>query len=145
MLSPLDLKLLRDIGKMKGQMIAVAVVMACGLAMMIMSRSLILSLESTRDEYYTKHRFADVFSDLKRAPNALRARLAEIPGVAAVETRVSGKITLELPGLAEPADGMIHSIPEDRPQLLNLLYLRRGRMPELGSHNEVVVGEAFAD
>ena len=65
MLSPLDLKLMRDMGKMKGQMMAVAVVMACGLAMMIMSRSLILSLESTRDAYYTHNRFADVFSDLK--------------------------------------------------------------------------------
>ena len=144
MLHPLDRKLFRDMGKMKGQMIAVGVVMACGLAMMIMARSLILSLESTRDRYYTEHRFADVFCDLKRAPNALRPRLAEIPGVAAVETRVSGKITLDLPGLTEPADGMIHSIPEDRPQQLHLLYLRRGRLPEIGSHNEVICGEAFA-
>ena len=74
MLAPLDLKLLRDIGKMKGQTLAVSVVMACGLAMMIMSRSLILSLESTRDAYYAHHRFADLFCDLKRAPNAMRAR-----------------------------------------------------------------------
>jgi putative ABC transport system permease protein len=145
MLHPLDLKLLRDLGKMKGQMIAVALVMACGLAMMIMSRSLILSLESTRDAYYTQHRFADLFCDLKRAPNAIRARLAEIAGVAAVETRVVGRLTLDLPGLAEPADGTIVSLPEDRPQQLHLLYLRRGRLPELGSRNEVVVGEAFAD
>lgn len=144
-LHPLDLKLLRDMGKMKGQIIAVSVVMACGLAMMIMARSLILSLESTRDAYYTEHRFGDVFCDLKRAPNSLRPRLAEIPGVAAVETRVRGKITLDLPGLSEPADGLIHSIPDDRPQQLHLLYLRRGRMPEIGSHNEVVCGEAFAE
>lgn len=144
MLAPLDLKLLRDMGKMKGQMVAVGLVMACGLAMMIMSRSLILSLESTRDAYYTRHRFADVFCDLKRAPNALRPRLAEIPGVAAVETRVSGNVKLDLPGLSEPADGNIHSIPEDRPQQLHQLFLRRGRMPEIGSHSEVVVGEAFA-
>src|SRR5688500_1884976 len=142
MIHPLDLKLLRDLGKMKGQAFAVAMVMACGLAMMIMSRSLILSLESTGDAYYTKHRFAELFCDLKRAPNALRARLAEIDGVAAVETRVSGKLTLDLPGLAEPADGVIHSLPDDRPQQLHLLFLRRGRLPEIGSHNEVVVGEA---
>src|SRR5436190_22440456 len=103
-MSPLDLKLLRDLVKMKGQTIAVSVVMACGLAMMIMSRSLILSLESTRDAYYTQHRFADVFCDLKRAPNALRKRLAEIPDVAAVETRVTGPAKLVLPGLLEPAD-----------------------------------------
>src|SRR5882757_4671170 len=144
-MSPLDLKLLRDIGKMKGQMVAVSLVMACGLAMMIMARSLILSLESTRDAYYERNRFADVFCDLKRAPNALRNRLAQIPGVAAVETRVAGKVTLDLPGLAEPADGTIISIPEDRPQLLHQLFLRRGRLPEIGRHNEVVVGEAFAD
>src|SRR4030095_9421466 len=73
------------------------------------------------------------------------SRLAMIPGVAAVETRVSGKVTLDLPGLAEPADGMILSLADDRPQQLNLLFLRRGRFPEIGSHNEVVVGEAFAE
>ncbi len=144
-IAPLDLKLLRDLGKMKGQVFAVSLVMACGLAMMIMSRSLILSLESTRDAYYREHRFADVFCSLKRAPNALRPRLARISGVAAVETRVTGKVTLDLPGLAEPADGTILSLPEDRPQQLHLLFLRRGRLPALGSHNEVVVGEAFAD
>ena len=143
-MSPLNLKLLRDVGHMKGQMVAVSVVMACGLAMMIMSRSLILSLESTRDAYYEQHRFANVFCDLKRAPNALRSRLAEIPGLAAVDTRVVGKLTLDLPGLAEPADGTILSLPEDRPQQLNTLFIRRGRLPEIGSHNEVVVGEAFA-
>ena len=125
-MSPLDLKLLRDIGKMKGQTIAVSVVMACGLAMMVMSRSLILSLESTRDAYYTEHRFADVFCDLKRAPNALRKRLAQIPDVAAVETRVTGAAKLDLPGLPEPADAAILSLPDDRPQQLHLLYLRRG-------------------
>jgi len=144
LLAPLDLKLLRDVGRMKGQMAAVSLVMACGLAMMIMSRSLILSLESTRDAYYEKHRFADVFGELKRAPNALRPRLAGMTGVAAVETRVAGRLTLTLPGLAEPADGTIISIPEDRPQQLHQLFLRRGRLPEIGSHNEVVVGEAFA-
>ncbi len=145
MLAPLDRKLLRDLGRMKGQAAAVALVMACGLAMMIMSRSLILSLESTRDAYYAEHRFADVFSHLKRAPNSLRARLAALEGVAAVETRVLGKITLDLPGLTEPADGTIHSLPDDRPQQLHRLYLRHGRLPAPGSHREVVVGEAFAE
>jgi len=144
-MTPLDLKLFRDIGKMKGQMFAVGIIMACGLAMMITTRSLIVSLETTRDAYYARHRFADVFCDLKRAPNALRTRLAELPGVAAVETRVTGKVTLDLPGLAEPADGTIISIPDDRPPQLHTLFLRRGRLPERGSRGEVVVGEAFAE
>jgi putative ABC transport system permease protein len=141
---PLHLKLLRDIAKMKGQMTAVSLIMACGLAMMILSRSLLLSLESTRDAYYQNTRFADVFCDLKRAPNALRTRLSQIEGAAAVETRVKGKLTLDLPGLSEPADGLVHSLPEDRPQLLNRLFLRQGRLPETGRRGEVAVGEAFA-
>lgn len=129
---------------MKGQTVAVALVMACGISLMIMARSLIVSLESARDAYYSSSRFADVFCDLKRAPNAFRARLAEIPGVGAVETRVTGPVILDLPGVKEPADGVILSIPEDRPQQLNLLFLRAGRLPEPGSNNEVVVGEAFS-
>jgi len=140
----LDRKLLRDVGKMKGQMLAVGLVMACGLAMMIMARSLILSLETTRSAYYERYHLADVFVSLKRAPNALRERLAEIPGVAAVETRVVGAVRLDLPGLAEPADGTIVSIPEDRPLVLNGIFLRTGRFPEVGKTNEVVVSEAFA-
>ena len=144
-MKPLDLKLLRDIGKMKGQMFAVGIIMACGLAMMITTRSLIVSLETTRDAYYAQNRFADVFCELKRAPNSVRTRLAELPGVAAVETRVAGKVTLDLPGLAEPADGTIISIPDDRAQQLHTLFLRRGRLPEMGSRSEVVVGEAFAE
>ncbi len=143
-MTSLDLKLIRDVGKMKGQMVAVGLVMACGLAMMIMARSLILSLETTRAAYYEQNRFADVFCDLKRAPNSLRERLAAIPGVAAVETRVVGALRMDLPGLAEPADGTILSIPEDRPMRLNTLFLRTGRFPEVGKANEVVVGEAFA-
>ncbi len=51
MLDPLDRKLLRDLSRMKGQVVAVSLVMACGLAMMIMTRSLILTLESTREAY----------------------------------------------------------------------------------------------
>jgi len=142
---PLDLKLLRDLGNMKGQVAAVALVMACGIAIMIMARSLVLSLTSARDAYYTGFRFADLFCDLKRAPNSLRARLAQVPGIAAVETRVTGPVLLDLPGLKEPASGEIISLPEDRPQQLNLLFLRAGRLPEPGSNHEIVVGAAFAE
>lgn len=129
---------------MKGQVVAVAVVMACGLAMMIMARSLIYSLESTRDAYYESNRFAEVFADLKRAPNEVRKRLVEIDGVGIVETRVTGKLTLDLPGLNEPADGVAISLPDDHPQQLNLLAMRSGRLPESFAHGECVISEAFA-
>jgi putative ABC transport system permease protein len=144
-MSPLDLKLLRDLGKMKGQTAAVALVMGCGLAMMIMARSLIFSLESARDSFYDQNRFATVFADLKRAPNDVRSRLAQISGLGAIETRATGRITLDLPDLPEPADGVAISLPDNRPQQLDLLFLRTGRLPESGARGEVVVSEAFAD
>lgn len=144
MLAPLDRKLLRDLGRMKGQMVAVSLVMACGLTMMIMTRSLILTLEGTRDEYYQKHRMADVFVSLKRAPLSLVERIGQIAGVAAVEPRVVLEVTLDLPWMVEPATGHLVSLPEGKPQVLNQIYLRRGRMPRVDEGREVVVGEAFA-
>lgn len=145
MISELDRKLVRDMLKMKGQATAVALVMACGLAMMIMARSLIESLESTRREYYDANRFAQVFAHLKRAPNAIASRVAEIPGVAAVQPGISVRVTLDIPGLDEPASGMVRSLPDRGPPDLNRLFLRAGRWLNPGGHGEVLVGEAFAE
>jgi len=131
---------------MKGQIFAVSVVMACGLAMMIMTRSLILTLDSTRATYYQKYSMADVFSTLKRAPLAVADQLASLPGVAVVETRVAVDVTLDLPGLSEPATGHIISLPEDGgPQKLNRVFLRTGRFPSPDERREVVLGESFAN
>lgn len=145
MLAALDRKLLRDIGRMKGQTVAVSLVMACGLMMMITTRSLIRTLEGTRDAYYQTNRMADVFGYVKRAPLALADRLAEIAGVAAVEPRVVVDVTLDLPGVDEPATGHIVSLPEEKPQVLHAVFLRSGRMPQIGERREVVISEAFAE
>ncbi len=145
MLTPLDLKLLRDLGRMKGQVVAVGLVMACGLAMMIMTRSLILTLESTRDAYYQTYRMADIFGSLKRAPWSLKERMAEIPGVAAVETRVVLDAVLDLPGVEATCTGHLVSLPEDGEMpVINQIFLRTGRLPRPGARREAIVSEAFA-
>lgn len=143
-MTALTRKLLRDLTAMKGQMMAVALVMACGLTVMIMSKGLVRSLETARDDYYGRHRLADVFCELKRAPNALGRELSMISGVAALETRIKGTVTLDLPGLREPADGIILSLPDGRPQRVNVLHLKSGRLPEPGRNREVVINHAFA-
>lgn len=145
-MSHLDRKLLRDLRSLKSQALAVALVMACGLAMMIMTRSLILSLESTRDDYYHAYRFAQVFAKLKRAPQAVAGELAAIPGVAAVQTGIALQATLELPGMDEPATGLLLSLPEDGELQLNRLHLRSGRMlVGRAPAGEILAGEAFAE
>jgi len=145
MLSHLDRKLLRDLNRMKGQTVAVSLVMACGLAMLVMSRSLIHSLESTRQEYYEANRFAGVFAHLKRAPNSLVSRVSEIPGVATVQAGIAVMATLDLEGLDEPASGQVRSLPDFGPPELNRLFLRAGRWLSPGSRGEVLVSEAFAE
>ncbi len=145
-MSLLDRKLLRDLRALKSQAFAVALVMACGLAMMIMTRSLILSLGTTRDTYYEQNRFAQVFAVLKRAPNSVREQLAAIPGVATVETSIAIRATLDVPGLPEPAVGLINSLPERGAPVLNRVYLRTGRLPfGRTTRHEIAAGEAFAE
>lgn len=145
MIDPLDRKLLRDLSRMKGQVVAVSLVMACGLAMMIMTRSLILTLESTRSAFYQKYAMADVFANLKRAPLSAAEPLKSLPGVAAVEPRVVLDVTLDLPGLTEPATGHIVSLPEDGgPQKVNRVFLRSGRFPTEDERRGIVLGESFA-
>jgi len=141
----LDLKLLRDLRSLKAQALAVALVMACGLAMMVMTRSLILSLDTARAGYYERHRFGEVFSSLKRAPKSVASQIAGLPGVAAVEASVAMQVTLDIPGMIEPATGLINSLPDRREPVLNRPYLRSGRLLAPGARNEALVSEAFSD
>jgi putative ABC transport system permease protein len=144
MLSHLDRKVLRDLKRMTGQAVAVALVMACGLAMLTMSRSLISSLDSTRAEYYEANRFADVFAHLKRAPNSVADQAAQLRGVAGVQAGLAVNVTLDIPGIDEPASGQVRSLPDRGEPDLNRLFLRSGAWLSPGSRGEVLVGEAFA-
>jgi putative ABC transport system permease protein len=143
MISSLDRKLLRDLSQMKGQSFAIAIVIAAGVATYVNSRTILHSLELTRSTFYERYRFADVFAGVKRAPDAMIDRLAEIPGVAQVETRIVEMVTLDVPGLEEPAVGQLISLPVTRPPRLNQLYLRRGRQLSIGRDDEVLASEAF--
>lgn len=137
-------KLWRDLAYLKTQALAIALVIACGVATFVMSVSVLRSLEQSRDRYYERYRFAHVFAHLKRAPEALAERFAEIPGVAAVQIRVVAEVTLDLPDMPEPAVGRLVSIPDFAEPALNGLHLRRGRWPEPGERGEVLANEAFA-
>lgn len=143
-MKPLQRKLLRELWSLRGQAFAIAVVIAGGVAMLIMSLSALDSLLLTRDAYYRDYRFADVFASAKRAPEPLREAMAAIPGVQHVETRVVGQATLDITGFADPAAGVFVSLPDGRNAELNRVFLREGRLPLAHRDNEVVVAEAFS-
>lgn len=145
MLTSLDRKLVRDLLHMKGQAVMIALVVAAGVATFINSRTMLHSLETTRATFYDRYFFADVFAQVKRAPDSLRDRIAEIPGVARVETRIVQRVNLDVPGLEEPAVGQLVSLPITREPDLNRVYLRRGRMLEFGRNDEVLASEKFVE
>ncbi len=145
LIGALHRKLLRDLGELRGQLVSIALVVACGVAAYVALRSTWDSLLVSRETYYERYRFADVFAHCKRAPEALRTRLEAVPGVALAETRVSEAVLIPMPELPEPASGQVVSVPAGRPPALNALTLRSGREVEPGYGDEVVVLESFAE
>lgn len=141
----LDLKLLRDLRHLWAQALAIALVVAGGAAKLVLAIGSLRSLEETRTAYYERYQFADVFAPVKRAPKSLADRIAEIPGIAAVEPRIAKLALLDIPNFREPATGQFISLPEGGQPNLNRLYMRTGRMPEPVTADEVVVSEGFAN
>lgn len=144
MISMLDRKLLRDLLEIGTQAVAISLVMSAGVAMFIMALGALDSLSSSKDKYYRDYRFAQIFATAKRVPDSLLERIAAIKGVSRACVRIVSQVTLDVPGLDEPAQGRFISIPEHERPALNDLYLVRGRMldPERGS--EVLISKSFA-
>jgi putative ABC transport system permease protein len=143
-MTSLNRKLLRDLRHMGGQVLAVMLVVACGMAAYITMRSAYESLVVSQFEYYRDYRFAEIFAQVKRAPESLAARLTAIPGVDRVDTRIVFEVALDVPGLEEPATGRLVSVPEKNRPRLNQLHLREGRYIEPRQRDEVLISEAFA-
>ncbi len=141
----LDRKLFRDLWHMRGQVLAIAAVIMGGVATMVMSLSTYDSLVTTRDRFYSEYRFAEVFASLKRAPETLAERLAALPGVERLETRVRAGVKLEVEGFDDPITGLLLSLPDVGEARLNGLYIKRGRTVQPWSTDEVVLSDTFAD
>ncbi len=139
----LDRKLLRDLWAMKGQGLAIATVIAAGVAMFIAYFSNFDSLQRARAEYYDSARLADVFASVTRAPLSLTPRIAAIAGVQRVATRVVADVTLDVADLDDPATARLISLPAHGRPPLNDLVLRRGRWIDSTIDNEVIASERF--
>ncbi len=140
----LDRKLLRDLLHLRGQVIAIMIVVASGAMSYVAMRATWMALLESRESYYAEYRFADIFATLKRAPESLGERIRLLPGVAAIEMRVVADITLDIPGLNEPATGRLISIPRERRAMLNDLHLLQGRYPDPNRRDEAVISGAFS-
>ena len=141
----LDRKLFRDLLHLWGQGLAIALVVACGIAIFVAMQTNYQSLQLSQTNYYDQYRFAQVFGQLKRAPDSIVTQIQAIPGVAQVQTRVVVDVILDVPGRQEPVTGRLISIPEQQTPMLNDLYLRQGRYIESGASDEILVSDVFAN
>lgn len=143
-MKPLDRLLFADVRRMWRQGVAISVLLACGIALFVMSGNTMKSLESSCRLYYSQGRFADVFVSLVRAPNRLVARVEAIEGVRRVQARVVRDVLLDIDQMVEPASCRLVSIEGDPDTSMNRVFLRRGRFPRTTGRVEVIVSELFA-
>ncbi|MDY0066815.1 MAG: FtsX-like permease family protein [Steroidobacteraceae bacterium] len=140
----LERKLWRDLWRMRGQALAIALVMASGVAVLTMGLTTVESLDETARAYYERQRFAQIFAHVKRVPQHVSGQIAALPGVQTVETRIVHGAVLDIEGFEEPVVAQLVSLPTRKPALLNLLHLRAGRMPQAHATDEAVISEPFA-
>lgn len=144
-MSALNRKLFRDLWNLKAQALAIALVIAGGMATWVISLTTMDSLQVTQRLFYQDHRFASIFASLKRAPEVELTRIAEIPGVVVAESRVRETARLDVRGFDEPVEALLTSLPESGQPTLNQLHLSAGRLPDPDRPGEIVVVESFAE
>ena len=140
----LDRKLWRDAWHYRSQLGAIVAVVACGIALFVTLRSMNGHLRRSRDDFYERYRFADVFVPLKRAPLEVSRAAGRLSGVASVAARIVMEATIEVPGLDEPAIGRLVSIPVPRIVSLNEPHIVSGRWPLPDEYDGVLASAAFA-
>jgi putative ABC transport system permease protein len=143
--APLDRKVLRDLWRMRMQVLAIALLIACGVSVAVMSFSAQRALVIAQSRYYQATRFADVFAQAKRARLDAAKDLARIDGVVAVDPRAMNFGLMQIPGMLRPATARLISLPDDPTQALNKLVLIQGRYPDANRTDEALALKTFLD
>ena len=130
---------------LKGQIATIAIVLAGGITCFIAMRGAVASLEWSRDVYYDRYRFADVFARAERVPEMLARRIEALPGVENVQTRIVEEVALPVEGMPRAAYARLLSLPPSGEPATNVPCLRSGRFPDASRDDEVVVSESFAE
>lgn len=141
----LDRKMLRDLWRIKGQAIAIIFVIGAGIALFVMSSGMMIALEETMRAYYERHRFADAYAPVKRAPNHLLSDVRNLNGVSGAERRINGGGLVTLKTENAPVSARVISYDPDVPSPINAIYLSEGRMLRSTHADEVMVLKPFAD
>lgn len=143
-MSVLDRKLRRDLIGSAVMLLAVVAIMAVGIGCYVSMAASYNNLRSAKQRYYAQCRMADFWIEVKKVPVSELEALRRLPGVAAVRPRIAFYTTVDVPGVIQPLNGLVLSLPDSPTRVINDIVLRRGTYFTGHRDNEVIVGEAFA-
>lgn len=142
--TPLTKKLLRDLWNARGPVATIALVVALGITGLMGFLGLYRDLRDSRDRYYQDFAYADFQLALRRAPRTALEEIEQLPGLEALEGRISERVSVELAGEPRRLSGRLLSLPEFGDPRVNRLRLLSGRLPRGGGAAEVVLIDDFA-
>lgn len=138
MVKTLNQKLLRDLKKIKFQVLSISLIIGSGIMYLMGSLISYKSLLLARDLFYKDYKLANGYHYSQFAPQSIIPIIRKLPGVLEVEERVSERVTIECKEKSRTAKGKILSITQN----LNQLYIERGTLPLKSS--EVAINSSFA-
>jgi putative ABC transport system permease protein len=141
----IDRKLIRDLWRLKWQVGAIALLVACGVSVAVMAFSAQKALVGAQRDYYRETHFGDLFANATRAPLSVVGALAAIEGVVDVDARAMKVGLTDVPGLLRPASARLISLPDDDRRALNRLVVVTGRLPDPNRTDEAVALKTFLD
>jgi putative ABC transport system permease protein len=141
---PLDRKVIRDLRRIRLQAAAIAVVIGCGVLLSVMMNGLVSSLETSRNSYYERYRFADAYAGFSRGPLSLVRQAEAIEGVIAAEGRIRGGALVDVTDGRAPVRAVVLSLPDFGAPRLNDMLIVEGALPESGRSGDIVLLNGFA-
>lgn len=135
----------RELSRSKWQYAAVAFIIVLGIAVFIATQCLYHNLQQSYDASYRQLRFEDFGIRLSGAPERAAQRLLKIPGVLAVEGRLTEEASIEIVGEThKKLVGRLISVPSGRMPTTNSLRITAGRYLQRPGAREILVEYAFA-
>ena len=137
-------KTIRDMKSAWAQSLALAVIVALGIAGLISMDGAYRDLSTSYNYAYDTLHFADVDFSVQAAPESVVEKVAQLDGVKAVTGRLIIDTGYELPS-GEPIRARFIGLPTDRQPAVDGVYVREGRYLQPGDENVVVLESHFAD
>lgn len=140
----LNLMLIREIAKAKGQFIAAAAVIMAGIVMFAATYLSYRNLKNSLEFYYDQYRFLDYFAEAGYIPEYIIDRVKGLEGVRAAYGRISVDVGADV-GEERRITLRVISLPEHGTTALNRITVTSGGYFNDQAENSCLINQKFAE